>query len=64
MTVEADLLAAWAAEERDQPEGWDFSSLDGRMREDSEPWDLAVVWRAALSRATSVLDMGTGGGSS
>ncbi|MBB2890398.1 class I SAM-dependent methyltransferase [Flexivirga oryzae] len=62
MTDQGKLLAAWAAEERDQPEGWDFSSLDGRMHEDSEPWDLVAVWRAALTRATRVLDMGTGGG--
>ena len=57
-----ELLAAWAAEERDQPKGWDFSSLDGRMREDGEPWDLAAVWRAALVSASRALDMGTGGG--
>ncbi|MFC6705957.1 class I SAM-dependent methyltransferase [Flexivirga alba] len=56
------LLAAWAAEERAQPEGWDFSSLDGRMSESSEPWDLAAVWRTALTSGTRVLDMGTGGG--
>lgn len=57
-----DLLVAWAAEERSQPEGWDFSSLDGRMTEDTEPWDLSAVWRAEIPSATNVLDMGTGGG--
>ncbi|RNI21339.1 class I SAM-dependent methyltransferase [Flexivirga caeni] len=62
MTDREGLLAAWAAEEREQPEGWDFSCLDGRMTEDGEPWDLAAVWRAALASATRVLDIGTGGG--
>lgn len=62
MNSDAELLAAWAAEERAQPEGWDFSSLDGRMSESSEPWDLAAVWRTALASATRVLDMGTAGG--
>lgn len=62
MTDRQELLAAWAAEERVQPDGWDFSSLEGRMSESSEPWDLADVWHAALASATRVLDMGTGGG--
>lgn len=62
MSGEEELLAAWRAEERDQPAGWDFSALDGRMTEDAEPWDLPAVWRAALASATRVLDMGTGGG--
>ncbi|WP_446664385.1 methyltransferase domain-containing protein [Flexivirga sp. B27] len=57
-----ELLASWAAEERTQPEGWDFSSLQGRMSESTVPWDLPAVWRAALASASAVLDMGTGGG--
>lgn len=56
------LLAAWRAEERDQPEGWDFSSLATRMREPDLPWDLDDLSREHLARAGSVLDMGTGGG--
>lgn len=62
MTTDDELLRAWEAEERPQPEGWDFSSLDDRMTEDSEPWDLPAVWRTALSTASRALDMGTGGG--
>lgn len=62
MPTDEELLRAWAAEERPQPEGWDFSSLDGRMTESTEPWDLPTVWRTALTSAERVLDMGTGGG--
>ncbi len=62
MSNNRELLAAWAAEERAQPDGWDFSSLDGRMSESDEPWDLPAVWRTALASGTRVLDMGTGGG--
>lgn len=57
--AQRELLAAWAAEERTQPDGWDFSSLDARMSESTEPWDLSAVWRTALASATRVLDMGT-----
>lgn len=57
-----ELLAAWRAEESEQPEGWDFSSLDGRMSEDDVPWDLDAEYVAALDEAEHVLDMGTGGG--
>lgn len=60
--AEQELLESWAAEERSQPEGWDFSSLERRMSESAEPWDLPAVWRTALTSATRMLDMGTGGG--
>lgn len=56
------LIAAWQAEERPQPQGWDFSNLKSRMTESTEPWDLADEYRTALRRASRVLDMGTGGG--
>ncbi|WP_256842288.1 class I SAM-dependent methyltransferase [Ornithinimicrobium cryptoxanthini] len=56
------LLEAWRAEERRQPEGWDFTDLEPRMSESAVPWDLAAVYRTALAGATRVLDMGTGGG--
>lgn len=42
--------------------GWDFSRLEGRMEAAEPPWDFEEVCRAALTRATRVLDMGTGGG--
>ena len=62
MDPDADLVARWRAEETGQPEGWDFSSLRGRVREDDEPWNLDAEYRACLTSARHVLDMGTGGG--
>ena len=62
MSVDGQLLERWRAEEREQPEGWDFSSLDDRMSQSQEPWDLDAQYRQALSCAQHVLDMGTGGG--
>ena len=61
-SVEDELQERWGAEERPQPEGWDFSSLAARMTESTEPWDLDASYRTALATATRVLDMGTGGG--
>lgn len=57
-----DLLSHWRAEETGQPGGWDFSALEGRVREDEVPWDFAGIVRDELGCATRVLDMGTGGG--
>ena len=61
-TVRHQLIKAWQAEECPQPPGWDFSNLEPRMTESTEPWELSGEYRAALRRATRVLDMGTGGG--
>lgn len=56
------LLAIWRTEETGQPDGWDFSHVDGRMTNDLPPWDFAASCRAALTGTEHVLDMGTGGG--
>lgn len=42
--------------------GWDFGILDGRLTADEPPWDFEAVCRSAWAGASSVLDMGTGGG--
>ncbi|MGI8947649.1 MAG: class I SAM-dependent methyltransferase [Ornithinimicrobium sp.] len=60
--VPEELLAAWRAEQTGQPEGWNFSSLTGRMDQDSPPWDFEQVCREAAGQASHVLDMGTGDG--
>lgn len=56
------LLASWREEEGVQPQGWDFTGLEGRMGQDEVPWDLDAVCRGLLPGARHVLDMGTGGG--
>ncbi|HXW43670.1 MAG TPA: class I SAM-dependent methyltransferase [Streptosporangiaceae bacterium] len=43
-------------------EGWDFSWFDGRASEDRPPWGYAAMAAARVSRASSVLDVQTGGG--
>lgn len=42
--------------------GWDFSYLDGRRTEESSPWLYTELARSLLPSATSLLDLGTGGG--
>jgi SAM-dependent methyltransferase len=42
--------------------GWDFSYLQGRWEDDDLPWDYRQIVEAKLANATTLLDMGTGGG--
>ncbi len=55
----ATLLAE--ADARDMS-GWDFAWLDGRMTSSGLPWDYPAIVDEWVSRSSSVLDMGTGGG--
>jgi SAM-dependent methyltransferase len=57
-----ELIQAWEQEERQLFLGWDFSHLDGRMLEDEPPWSYPARAGELMQRASSVLDMGTGGG--
>lgn len=42
--------------------GWDFHWLEGRMIQDEPPWEYPTLVRKHIKSATSMLDMGTGGG--
>lgn len=42
--------------------GWDFSWLAGRATEERPPWGYAGLLAEALGRATSAVDLDTGGG--
>lgn len=53
------LIAAAKAYEM---EGWDWSAFEGRYVETPPPWDYRAVVMASLPKASSLLDMGTGGG--
>ncbi len=58
-----DALLAWLLAEARHPfTGWDFSYLDGRMRDEPTAWDYPRVVRTALDGCAALLDMGTGGG--
>lgn len=42
--------------------GWDFSSIAERWRAGTPPWDYAGLLREKMRAATSMVDLGTGGG--
>jgi len=56
------LVETWKREERQPFSGWDFSYLDGRMIEDQAPWSYTSRAAELMRRASSVIDLGTGGG--
>jgi SAM-dependent methyltransferase len=56
------LIGAWQREEQQPFAGWDFSYLDGRMRQEHPPWSYATRAVELMKQAISVLDLGTGGG--
>ena len=58
----ARLIEEWKAEEGKPFIGWDFSYLDGRMLMEEPPWSYTDRARQLMRRASSVLDIGTGGG--
>jgi SAM-dependent methyltransferase len=43
-------------------QGWDFSQLGDRLVLEPPHWDFAEIAANAAARATTMLDMGTGGG--
>ncbi len=56
------LIEKWKAEDERPFIGWDFSYLDGRMLLEEPPWSYTSRARQLMRRASSVLDIGTGGG--
>lgn len=54
-----DLAALYTST---QMEGWDFSVLQGRVRESEPDWDFRADCLEAIRLATSIIDLGTGGG--
>ncbi len=57
----AALIAHWNDVYARPVSGWDFAELHG-VTQDDTPWSYPELAREALSGATSVLDIGTGGG--
>jgi SAM-dependent methyltransferase len=43
-------------------QGWDFSKLGNRLVQEPPHWDFKDIVASAATRATTMLDMGTGGG--
>jgi len=57
-----DLIETWKREEQQPFSGWDFSYLDGRMIEEQAPWSYSSRAAELMRPASSVIDLGTGGG--
>jgi len=57
-----ELIETWKREEQHPFTGWDFSYLDGRMIEGQAPWSYSSRAAELMRRASSVIDLGTGGG--
>lgn len=62
MKTDAELLEWLRHEEQVPLEGWDFSYIAERGREERPPWDYMAIVREALPGVKSLLDLGTGGG--
>jgi SAM-dependent methyltransferase len=57
-----NYIETWKREEQQPFTGWDFSYLNGRMLEEQPPWSYMARAAELMQHASSVLDMGTGGG--
>lgn len=57
-----ELVDTWKREEQQPFSGWDFSHLDSRMIEEQAPWSYSSRAGELMRQASSVLDLGTGGG--
>lgn len=57
-----ELIDTWKREEQQPFIGWDFSYLDGRMIEEQAPWSYSSRAAELMHQASSVVDLGTGGG--
>lgn len=56
------LKEIWKYEEGYSFEGWDFSHINSRIKEESVPWDYEKIVKSYIDEEKVVLDMGTGGG--
>lgn len=57
-----DLKKYWQTIEQLPFNGWDFSYMCNRWRQDELPWSYSRLVRENLSKEMDLLDMGTGGG--
>ena len=57
-----ESVEIWKREEQQPFSGWDFSHLDGRMLEEQPTWSYSSRAAVLMRHASSVIDLGTGGG--
>ncbi len=60
--MDKSLLAQWREDEKAFFEGWDFSYIKDRFKEDDPPWDYRMLAKEMVRKASYVLDVDTGGG--
>lgn len=58
----SDFYELWKNEERAIFEGWDFSHLDNKIKEEKPGWDYKMMAAESIKTAQSLLDIATGGG--
>jgi SAM-dependent methyltransferase len=56
------LIGQWKKDEKASFSGWDFSYLNGRMVEQTPPWNYIKIAKTLMKKTKAVLDMETGGG--
>jgi SAM-dependent methyltransferase len=57
-----ECIRRWRADEAAPFRGWDFSYIGARHHMDRPDWNYEEIAKQLISNATSVLDIGTGGG--
>lgn len=57
-----DLKTFWENEQSKAFQGWDFTYLNGRWKEEPLSWDYKQIVQSYLRPTDNLLDMGTGGG--
>ncbi len=62
MRSKDEMLEYLKTEEERSFSGWDFSYINGRIVENSLPWDYRNKVNDFLKPTSKILDMGTGGG--
>jgi SAM-dependent methyltransferase len=62
MTAEENFERLVAGAMTQEFSGWDFSYLNGRWQSSSLPWDYRAIVTPLMAHASSMLDIGTGGG--
>lgn len=58
----SELRELWKKDEEMSFQGWDFSYLCNRWKEEELPWDYKDILKKYLKPYYRLLDMGTGGG--
>ena len=60
--MDESRIKLWKKEEKAPFQGWDFSYIEGRYREEKPDWDYVSLAKQYVKKSHAVLDMATGGG--